>query len=113
MSSCVSERLPIRCAGSPPRKKNQLFRSLRPFRFDFFFTARNEADADVCGEHGSQQFLLPRIFDDALDLVADGFGDAARHLELRGRVAAVEGDLEADAEFAVVVLRVLSFAVPS
>jgi hypothetical protein len=57
----------MRCAGSPPRKKNQWFRSPRPFRFDFFFTARNEDDADVCGEHGSQQFLLPRIFDDALD----------------------------------------------
>ncbi len=42
----------MRCAGSPPRKKNQWFRSLRPFRFDFFFTARNEADADGCGEHG-------------------------------------------------------------
>ena len=57
----------MRCAGSPPRNKNQWFRSLRPFRFDFFFTASNEADADVCGNPSAVP--LPNIKNRSGDVV--------------------------------------------
>ncbi len=58
----------------------------------------------------SEQLLLARVFDLALNFVADRFGDAARHLELRRLRAAVEGGFEGDSEFAVIVCCVFGFA---
>jgi hypothetical protein len=45
----------------------------------------------------SEQFLLLRVFDLGFDFVSERLGDAARHLQLRGRGSAVEGHFEADA----------------
>ena len=59
------------------------------------------------GWPSERQFRLVGIVDAALDLVGRHLGDAAGHLEFGGRVRAVEGDSEAEAELAVFIGAVL------
>ena len=58
----------------------------------------------------SQQLLLPRIFDYALNFIAERLRDAACDFQFRRRCAVIEGGFERDAEFPIVVLSVPSFA---
>jgi len=59
----------------------------------------------------SQQLRLARIWNTRLDFVGERLGDPGRDLQFRGRVGAVECDLEPDAEFPVLVRRVNGFGV--
>ena len=49
-----------------------------------------------------EELHLIRVLDLAFDLVSDRFADGAFHLELGGRTV-LDGDAQADGEFAVVI----------